>query len=86
MLRYVLSIGGIVASLFMVQYRESLGDMIGNRGWIKKLGGNYYVVVYAAILLFFWCVAELTNTTSILFKPLEILMPGFGNIRTPNTF
>ncbi len=88
MLRYVLSIGGIVASFFLIKNREFIGDMIGNRGLIKKLGGNYYVVVYIAIFLFFWCIAELTNTTTILFRPLEAIMPGLdqANFRSPDAF
>ena len=76
MLKYFLCIVGLVSSFFMVKQREAIGDMLGEPRWTKAVGGIYYVVVYIAIIVFFWSIAELTNTTHLLFRPLEYLVPG----------
>jgi hypothetical protein len=72
----ILALIGIIASFFMLKYRERLGDMIGEADWMNKVGGVYNLVIIVSILIFFWCVAELTGTTDVLFKPLIYLLPG----------
>jgi hypothetical protein len=75
----VLSILGLVLSFFMIVKREAIGDLFGEAEWMGKVGGVYNVVVLAAVLLFFWCIAELTGTSHLLFKPLIWLFPGGRN-------
>ncbi len=75
-MRTFLSILGIVASFFLLKYRQKTGDAIGEAEWMKKLGGVYMVVAIVAVLIFFWSVAELTGTTDIMFAPLRRLIPG----------
>ena len=73
---YALSIIGIVASFFLVKYRERMGEIIGEAEWMRKLGGVYNVIIITAILIFFWALATLTGTTNILLKPILFLIPG----------
>ena len=40
-MEYVLAIGGIIASFFMVKYREYVGDCLGEPEWSTKIGGIY---------------------------------------------
>lgn len=74
-MKYVLSLIGIVGSFFMLYYREAVGNAIGEAEWMKKIGGVYVFVVLLALILFLWSIAELTGTTSILFKPLTWILP-----------
>ncbi len=80
----LLSIVGIVGSFAMIKYREQIGDMMGEADWMRKVGGVYYVVVFVAILIFFWCLATLTGTTDILFKPVTMLFPGHQQEAPPS--
>ncbi len=73
---YLLCLIGIVGSFYMIYYRQKLGDMIGEAEWMGKVGGIYNVIVLCAIILFFWCLAELTGTTGLLFQPILYLFPG----------
>lgn len=75
MLRYLLIAIGMVGPFFMIRYRERLGDMVGEAEWMKKLGGVYMVIVIVALIIFFWSLAELTGTTSLLFTPVKYLFP-----------
>ncbi len=77
-MRYILSILGIVGSFFMIYYREKIGDMLGETDTMRKFGGVYLIVVVIALFIFIWSIAELTNTTDILFKPLLMLFPNSG--------
>lgn len=79
-----LSILGIVLSFVLIKYRERAGDLIGEADWMQKVGGVYFVVVYIAIFIFIWSVAELTGTTGVLFAPLRYLIPGLRN-QAPTT-
>ncbi len=72
----VLSLIGIIGSLFLLKYRERVGEMIGEADWMTKIGGVYNFVVIIAVLIFFWSIASLTGTTDILFKPLLYIIPG----------
>ena len=74
---FFLSLLGIICSLFMFKYRERIGDAIGEADWMRKVGGIYGVVMILALVIFFWSVASLTGTTSILFAPIRLLFPGF---------
>lgn len=82
-LRYVLSIIGIVASFFLVKYRERVGEITGEAEWMKKVGGVYNVIVIVAIVIFFWSLASITGTTNIFFKPISYILPLSSN---PNAF
>lgn len=73
---FFLPILGIVGSVFMLKYREKIGDMIGDEEWMKYVGGNYNLVIIVAFFIFFWCLATLTGTTDILFQPILWLLPG----------
>lgn len=84
-MKYFLSLSGIILSFFMIRYREKFGDAMGEADWMRKIGGIYVVVVIIAILIFFWSVATLTNTSEIFFAPILWLLPGLhGN--TPTDF
>ncbi len=74
-MRILLSLIGIVASIFMIKYREQVGNMLGESTWADKLGGIYNVVVIIAVLLLLWCIAALTNTEDILLRPLLWILP-----------
>lgn len=76
---------GLIGPFVLIYYRERIGDMIGEADWMRKVGGVYYVVVYIAIIIFFWTLAELTGTTGVLFAPLRSLSPAFQQ-QTPPTF
>jgi hypothetical protein len=72
----VLAILGIALSFCMLKWREAIGNMMGEATWMSKVGGVYNVVILIAIFIFFWSLAELTNTTQFLFAPLRFLIPG----------
>lgn len=80
---YILPIIGMIGSLFLLKYRERVGEMLGEAEWMQKVGGVYNVVIIIAILLFFWSVAALTGTTDILFRPLIHLIPGLQPAEQP---
>ncbi|MDD4319376.1 MAG: hypothetical protein PHW10_03575 [Candidatus Peribacteraceae bacterium] len=75
-MRYFLSIIGIIGAYFLLRYRERVGDLIGEADWMNKVGGVYNLIIFCAVLLFFWSIAELTGTTDALFSPLLYLFPG----------
>lgn len=77
MLYYILIAIGLIGPVFLIIYREALGDIIGEADWMRKVGGVYNVIVFAAILIFFWALADVTGTTSLLFSPLRQLSPAF---------
>ena len=85
MQRYLLIFTGIVGSFLLVAYRERVADMIGEADWMKKVGGVYNFILIVALLLFFWCLAELTGTTALLFSPIKMLFPNL-NQPPPPTF
>ena len=72
---YILPLFGIALSFGLIIKREQIGDMIGEGDWMRKLGGVYHVVIYVAVIIFFWSIAELTGTTKILLSPIQRLMP-----------
>lgn len=75
-MNFILPLIGIVASFFLLKYRERVGDMIGEAEWMRKVGGVYILIIIFSIFLFFWSLAELTGTTDILFRPLLFFIPG----------
>ena len=81
-MKYILCTIGIVGSFFLIIYREAVGDMIGEADWMRNVGGVHLVVVFAAIIIFFLSLAELTGTTFILLRPLMYLVPGAGPVPT----
>lgn len=74
---YLLVGAGLIGPFFLLYYRETVGDMIGEAPWMRKVGGVYNVVLIIAIVIFFWTLAEITGTTQVLFSPLRRLAPGF---------
>jgi hypothetical protein len=74
-MNYFLSILGILLSFVLLKKRETVGDMIGEGAWMRHVGGVYNVVLIVALIIFFWSIAELTNTTDILFSPIRYLIP-----------
>lgn len=83
---YLMIAAGLIGPFFLVKYRESIGDMMGEADWMKKVGGVYNVVFIVAVIIFFWTIAEMTGTTSILFAPLRKLSPGFQPEAAAPTF
>ena len=71
-----LAICGIILAFFMLKYRERLGDMIGDAEWMSKLGGVYNFIIILSLIIFFWSIAELTNTTYLFFAPIRMIFPG----------
>lgn len=78
-MHYVLSLLGIIASFFMLKYRERIGEVIGEASWMDKIGGVYNFIVLLALFVFFWSLASLTGTTGFFFSPLRLLLPGGQN-------
>lgn len=76
MMKYLLIAAGFALSFFLIVKREQIGDSIGEADWMRYVGGVYNLLVIVAVILFFWCLAELTNTTDIFFAPLRMLLPG----------
>ena len=73
---YLLLAAGLIGPFCMMYYRERIGDMIGEAEWMRKVGGVYNVVVFIALFIFFWTLAEATGATDILFSPLKSILPG----------
>ena len=75
-MNFILGFIGIVLSLVMMRKREMIGDMIGDADWMHKVGGNYMIVIYAAIFIFFYSMVLMTGMTSSVWEPiLRLLMP-----------
>jgi hypothetical protein len=74
---------GVIGSVVMLKYREKLGDIMGDPDWMRYVGGVYNFIVLLAIFLFFWSIAVMTGTTSVLFKPLLLLFPNPNPTITP---
>jgi len=72
----IIGILGMVGSFFLLRYREQVGDLIGEADWMHAVGGVYNLVILLAIFFFFFSVAYLTGTTSLLLSPLRYLFPG----------
>ena len=73
---FLLIATGLIGPFLLIRYREAVGDMIGEADWMRKVGGVYKVVLIVALVLFFWTLAELTGTTTVLFGPLRNFLPG----------
>ncbi|MBI2636296.1 hypothetical protein HYW84_03145 [Candidatus Peregrinibacteria bacterium] len=80
---YLLIIIGLVGPFFMIKYRAQIGDAVGEAAWMKKVGGVHNVIIIAALLIFFWTIAEMTGTTSILFSPIKSILPGLREEAAP---
>jgi hypothetical protein len=82
MLHYILPLIGIIGAFFLIRYRESLGDTLGEAEWMNSVGGIYNVIVIFAVFVFFWSIAELTGTNEVLFGFLKHLIPGLTPTET----
>lgn len=69
-MRFIIGIIGIALSVYMVVKREMFGDMFGEPEWTQKVGGIYNVMVICALLVFFWSIAYMTGTISVLLRPI----------------
>jgi hypothetical protein len=74
--RTFLSLLAVVGSPFIMKYREKIGDFVGDAEWMHKVGGVHNLIVILSVLFFFWGIAELTGTTTILFGGIKFLSPG----------
>jgi len=74
-MRFLLGLIGLVASFFILKYRERIGDMFGNADWMRYVGGPYNLVVIIALFIFFWCLAAITGTEEIFVRPFLMLFP-----------
>ena len=71
----ILSLIGIIGAFYLIKNREQIGNMLGEAEWMKNAGGIYTIIVFVAVLIFFWSIAELTGTTNMFFTPLRYLFP-----------
>ncbi len=76
-MKYVLGLLGIALSVYLLKYREQVGNIFGEAEWMRKVGGIYGIVIIAAGIVFLGSIAMLTGTEYILLKPLLLLFPGF---------
>ena len=74
----ILSLIGIIGAFYLIKNREQIGNMLGEAECMKNVGGIYTIIVFVAVLIFFWSIAELTGTTAILFSPVKLIFPSFG--------
>lgn len=74
-MKYLLYAVGFFGPVFMIRYRQQIGDMMGEAEWMNKVGGVYNFVVIIAVLVFFWTIATMTGTTDVLFAPILWLFP-----------
>lgn len=77
-MRYLVAIFGMVSSLYLLKYREKVGDLVGEAEWMNKVGGVYNIIIVFAVFLFFWSIAYLTGTQDMFLRPLILLLPGVG--------
>jgi len=80
---YLMIAIGLIGPFFLIKYRESIGDMVGEAEWMKKIGGVYNVIIIVALIIFFWTIAEMTGTTDVLFSPLRSFFPEFRQEAAP---
>jgi hypothetical protein len=82
-MKYILSIIGMILSVYMIIKREAVGDMLGQPEWSVKIGGAYNMVVLIAGFIFFWSLATITGTSDVLFGPV-ISFFSFSSLKTEN--
>lgn len=75
-MQYVLSLIGIAMSIFMLKYRQRIGDEIGEADWMLKVGGVYNFIIILALFIFFWSFMTLTGTSDFFFGWIRYLIPG----------
>lgn len=80
---YLLIATGLIGPFVLIRYREAVGDTIGEAAWMKHVGGVHNVIIIVALLIFFWTLADVTGTTTILFAPLKSLFPGLAQPAAP---
>lgn len=73
---WFLELCGIALGALMIKYRERVGESIGEASWMRYVGGVYNFVILMGIIIFFWSIAGLTNTTHIFLYPLVFLLGG----------
>jgi len=75
-----LSLLGMVFAVFIIKYRERIGDFTGDAYWMRHVGGVYNVLIILGIFIFFWSVATITGTQNVFFAPLFWIFGGaLGN-------
>jgi len=71
----------IVASFFLIKYRERIVETTGKFAWSEKYlgqGGTYRLMVIIAFVLFLWGVSAITGTTDVLLSPISGLFNSGG--------
>jgi hypothetical protein len=76
-MNYILGILGMIGSVYMIKYREQVGDMFGEAEWMRKIGGVYVLVIIIAVIIFLGSISMVTGTEYIFLKPVLMLFPGF---------
>jgi len=66
----------IVIAILMIMFREHAGNMLGQAGWMEKLGGVYMVMIYVGMLLFFLGLIMLFGLTEVALGPIFNFIPG----------
>ena len=74
-MQYFGGIIGIIFGILLIIYRERVGDFFGQPDWATKVGGIYNVIIFIGVLMFFWGLATMTNSTELLFAPLFAIFP-----------
>jgi len=71
-----LKICAMAAAIWIIKYRERIGEFVGDAYWMRYVGGVYNLIFIFGVFIFFWAIASLTGTTKILFFPFYILLGG----------
>ena len=73
----------IVASFFLIKYRERIVGVTGKFQWAEKylgMGGTYRFFVILGVFSFLWGVASITGTTDVLLSPLRGVFQAGGGM------
>lgn len=66
---------GLICSVLIIKYRESVAESIGVGAWMDYVGGVYNVIIITAVLLFFFSIAAITGTLEFFLTPVRWLLP-----------
>jgi len=66
---------GLICSILIIKYRESVADSIGTGAWMDYFGGVYNVIIITSVILFFLSVAAITGTLEFFLSPIRLLLP-----------
>jgi len=72
----VFGIFGMLIGVFIIKYRERIGDSVGEAYWMRHIGGIYNFLIILGVAIFFWSIATMTGTEQIFFAPLFWIFGG----------